>query len=106
MAQGDLEIQHKGTDDMWADVDTKPTQGKAFLVIPGEVMGVSVEYDDDVEHRRTHPLLKQKIESERISAADGEILEKVAIVVPARSPAKKPKREFCRVIEASRFLRE
>ena len=32
-----------------------------------------------------------KIESERISAADGEILEKVAIFVSARSHAKKPK---------------
>ena len=61
MAQGDLEIQHKGTDEMWADVKTKPTQGKRFLVMCGEVMGVSAEYDDDVERRRTHPLLMPKI---------------------------------------------
>ena len=52
-------------------------------------MGVSVEYDNDVERRRTHPLLMPKIESERILASDGEILEKVAIIVPTKSPAKK-----------------
>ena len=102
VAQGDLEIQYKGTDKMWADVNTKPTQGKRFQVMRGEVMGVSAEYDDDVERRRTHPLLMPKIESERILAADGEILEKVSIVVPAKSPAKKkPRREFCGVKEVS-----
>ena len=32
VAQGDLEIQHKGTDDMWADMNTKPTN---TLGVPG-----------------------------------------------------------------------
>ena len=62
----------------------------------GEVMGVSVEYDNNVERRCTHPLLMPKMEAERISAADGEILEKVAIVVPARLPARKPKKGILR----------
>ena len=61
-----------------------------------EVMGMSAEYDDDVEHRHTHPLLMPKIESKWISASDGEILEKDAIVVLARSPAKKPKKGILR----------
>ena len=30
VAQGDLSIQHKGTKDMWADVNTKPVQGLLF----------------------------------------------------------------------------
>ena len=58
----------------------------------GEVMGIPEEYDDDVERRRTHPLLMPKVESERISATDGEILENVAIVAPVKSPAKNPKK--------------
>ena len=37
-----------------------------------------------------------KVESERISAADGEILEKVAIVAPVKSPAKKLKKGILR----------
>ena len=37
-----------------------------------------------------------KVESEQISAADGEILEKVAIVAPVKLPAKKPKKGILR----------
>ena len=54
------------------------------------------EYDDDVKRRRTHPLLMPKVESERISAADGEILEKAVIVAPTRFPAKNPKKGILR----------
>ena len=88
MAQGDLNIEHMGTDNMWGDVNTKPTQGKRFRIMRAQVMGVSVDYDDDDERRRTHPLLIPKIESERISVTDGEILEKVAVVIPVKTPVK------------------
>ena len=91
VVQGDLKIEHKGTDEMWGDVNTKPTQGKRFRVMRAEVMGVSVDYDDDDERRRTHPLLMPKIVSERISATYGEVLEKAAIVVPTWALAKIPK---------------
>ena len=64
VAQGDLKIEHKGTDKIWGDVNTKPTQGKSFRVMRAEVMGVSVYYDDNDEHRRTHPLLMPKVGSE------------------------------------------
>ena len=57
-----------------------------------EVMGVSVDYDDDDERRRTYPLLMTKIESERISVTDGEVLEKAAIVVPTWALTKKNKK--------------
>ena len=30
IAQEELEVQHKGTDDMWADMNTKPPQGMKF----------------------------------------------------------------------------
>ena len=30
VAQGDLSIQHMGTKNMWADVNTKPVQGLLF----------------------------------------------------------------------------
>ena len=92
MVQGDLKIKHKGTDEMWGDVNTKPTQGKRFRVMRAEFMGVSVDYDGDDERRRTHPLLMPKVESERILVADGEVLEKAAIVVPTWALAKIPKK--------------
>ena len=62
MAQGDLKVEHMGTDNMWGDVNTKPTQGNRFRVMRAAVMGISVDYDDDDERRRTHPLLMAKIE--------------------------------------------
>ena len=67
VAQGDLSIQHKGTKDMWADVNTKPVQGLLFRKFRHEMMGVPVEYDDDVERRNTHPMLLPKIENERLT---------------------------------------
>ena len=56
-------------------------------------MGVSVDYDDDDERRRTHPLLMPKIESERISVTDSEVLEQAAVVIPVKTPVKCPKEE-------------
>ena len=85
VAQGYLEIHHKGTDEMWADVNTKPVQGRKFRVMRAEVMGISVEYDDDKERRGTHPLLLPKIEPDRISGTDFEILKKVAVATPSKS---------------------
>ena len=58
----------------------------------GHVMGIPENYDNDVERRRTHPLLLTKIESERLSATDEEVLEKAAIVVPAKRPTKETKK--------------
>ena len=43
VAQRDLKIEHKGTDEMWGDVNTNPKQGKWFRFMRAEVMGVSVD---------------------------------------------------------------
>ena len=55
VAQGNLEIRHMGTKSMWADVNTKPVQGELHRIFRHQMMGVPIEYDDDVERRRTHP---------------------------------------------------
>merc|ERR1712086_627408 len=36
VAQEELEVHHKGTDEMWADVNTKPLQGTKFRVMRHE----------------------------------------------------------------------
>ena len=92
VVQEDLKIEHKGTYKMWGDVNTKPTQGKRFRVMRAAIMGLSVDYDNDAERRRTHPLLMPKVESERISVTDGEVLEKAAIVAPTWALAKKSRK--------------
>ena len=57
----DLEIHHKGTDEMWADVNTKPMRGGRFRIMCGHVMGIPEDYDYNVERRHTYPLLLPKI---------------------------------------------
>ena len=44
-----------------------------------DMMGVPVNYDDDVERRRTHPKLLPKIEDGVVSDQDREILENVGV---------------------------
>ena len=40
------------------------------------MMGVPVEYDDDVERRNTHPMLLPKIENERLTIPETELLNR------------------------------
>ena len=75
VAQGDVEIEHRGTKVMWADINTKPLQGKIFREFRSHLMGISVNYDDDVERCDTHSYLLPKIEVEVIiSKSDLEVL--------------------------------
>ena len=41
-----------------------------------------------MERRCTHPLLLPKINTERVSLPDGDILEKIAVLVPVKKLAK------------------
>ena len=63
VAQGDLSIQDMGTKNMCTDVNAKPVQRLLFGKFWREMMGVPVEYDDDVERRNTHPMLLPKIDN-------------------------------------------
>ena len=57
IAQEDLTIQHRGTKLIWADGNTKPLQGDGFCRFRLVLMGISPDYDDDIERRNTHPAL-------------------------------------------------
>ena len=70
VAKDDVEIRHMGTKSMWADVNTKPVQGQLFRTFRHHMMGVPVDYDDDGERRRTHPMLLPKVEAERMTVSD------------------------------------
>ena len=49
VARNELQVLHKGTKDMIADIHTKPVQGSDFMYLRSEIMGILVEYDDDAE---------------------------------------------------------
>jgi len=55
--EGELEVQYCPTEKMWTDVLNKPEQGAKFRLDRAELMNVPVDYDDEVERRRTHPKL-------------------------------------------------
>ena len=73
---------------MWADVNTKPVQGLLFRKFRHEMMGVPVEYDDDDEHRNTHPMLLPKIENERLTIPETELLKEIAVLAPTKRRPK------------------
>ena len=90
-----------GTKSMWEDVNTKTVQGELFIIFQSEMMGVTVEYYDDVERRRTHQLLLRLIEIERVSLPDGDILDKIAVMVPVKKVAKPGSNDRKRSIKGS-----
>ena len=95
VAQGDMSIQHTGTKNMWADVNTKPVQGLLFRKFRHEMVGVPVEYDDDVKRRNTHPMLLPTVGTEMLSIPEKELLREIDVLAPAKqttTPTKVPKK--------------
>ena len=58
----DISVEHLGIKEMWADGNTKPLQGAGFRLFRSKIMGISENYDDNEERRRTHLLLLPKPE--------------------------------------------
>ena len=50
-----------------------------------------VEYDYDVERRNTHPMLLPKIENERLTIPESELLKEIAVLAPAKHRPKTKK---------------
>ena len=92
VAKDDIKIRHMGTKSMWADVSTKPVQGQLFRTFRHHMLGVPVDYDDDVEGKRTHPMLLPKIEPERMTASDYEMLKLIEVLAPTPTKEKLPPR--------------
>ena len=44
---GEIRFEHCPTEQMWADINTKPKQGSVFREFRGHVMGIPAEYNDD-----------------------------------------------------------
>ena len=95
ITQRDLKVCHKGTDEMWFDLNTKPLQDKKDGIMQNEVMEVLVNYDNDVKHRCTHPLLMLKIETNKIPLVDGEVLERLTIVKRVATYTQKQEAKLC-----------
>ena len=66
IAQDELTVQHRGTNSMWADGNTKPLQGNGFQLFRSVLMGDLPDYVDDTDRRNTQPLLLSKAEAEGV----------------------------------------
>ena len=64
--EGKVEIRYCPTEKMWSDVLNKPKQGGPFRKDRAMLMGVPVEYDDNVEYHRTHQELLPSNEKENL----------------------------------------
>ena len=50
---GEMRVIHWPSENMWADVLTKPLQGMAFKRMQAELMNCSVDYEEDDERETT-----------------------------------------------------
>ena len=50
VAQGEIEIRKKDTNDMWIDTNTKPKQGAPFKKDRAMIMGCPLEWPDETIH--------------------------------------------------------
>ena len=57
---GDIEVQYWTTNKMWSDVLNNTKQGTSFQLDRRHLQNVPVEYNNEVERKRTYPLLLLK----------------------------------------------
>ena len=50
VAQGELEIEHCHIERIWANIFTKPLQGKAFRELKAELINCPVDYEEESTH--------------------------------------------------------
>ena len=55
IGKGEITIQYCPSGDMWADINTKALQGALFYKMRARLMGISKNYDDEVERLNTQP---------------------------------------------------
>ena len=66
--KGEVALQHCPTEEMWADMNTKPRQGRAWCLFRSKLMGVDEEYNDDLEgSKREERDRRIKEEQERLA---------------------------------------
>ena len=67
IAQGDVEVQYEPTFTMWCNILTKPKQGDIFQKFWEYLMNIPEDYNDEVEHLETNPLLITNKTSKELS---------------------------------------
>jgi hypothetical protein len=67
IAKGEIELEHCPTEVMWADMNTKPRQGRAWIIFRSMLMGISEDYNDEKEGiARAKAIAKRKKAAEEL----------------------------------------
>ena len=75
--KGEVSVEHRGTKEMWVDVNTKLLQGAGLRLFRSKIMGIPENYDNEVERVRTHPqLLPKPKEAGVVSSTNLQVLSK------------------------------
>ena len=72
-------MQHRGTELMWVDGNTKPLQGGGFRMFRLVLLDIPPDYDDDIKRRNMHPALLSKAEAEGVISRQDMDVHKRAI---------------------------
>ena len=60
------------------------------------MMGVPINYDDDVERKRTHALLRPKVEPVRMTVSVEQMLKDIGVLAPEAKKKKSPPKGILR----------
>jgi hypothetical protein len=66
------------------------------------MMGVPAKYDNNVEQNNTHPMLLPKVETERLTIPEEELLKEIVVLAPTKqdvTSSKMPKKEVPQSVE-------
>jgi hypothetical protein len=81
IAKGEIELEHCSTKVMWADMNTKPKQGREWIIFRYMLMGIPENYNDQKEGiARAKAMAKRKKEAEDLEHK--ETIEQAVAMTP------------------------
>jgi hypothetical protein len=66
--KGEVRVEHCPTEEMWADINTKPRQGRGFMLFRSHLMGIDEEYDEEAAAMTWAAIVAQKAVAQKSSA--------------------------------------
>ena len=89
IGKGEIVIQYCPNGGIWAGINTKALQGILFYKMRGRLMGISEDYDDEIERRNTHlDLLPSQECDVNVSAKDLSVIKKSGAIVKVLAVVK------------------
>ena len=81
IANGEVVLEHGPTEVMWADINTKPKQGRAWIIFRSMLMGIPKDYDNAKEG-----ITHAKAMTARAEAAEKQAQVKTMELAPTMTP--------------------